>query len=96
MRAQAISYHDQLKAVPGDAQARGEYVSGFSVRVREDKHSLHLGDDDSDEERGVRPLRRSAVTLVMTLLFFFSLTRPFYLSVLSLLVFPSLPPFLKN
>lgn len=35
----------------GGAQARGEYLSGSPVRVGEDKHSLHLRNEGSYEER---------------------------------------------
>lgn len=54
MRAHASSHRDQLNAVLGYAQTRGEYIGGFCVHVGDDGHSLHLGDQDSDEERGGR------------------------------------------
>lgn len=52
MRVQALSYCYRLNAVLGDEQAWGEYFGGLSVRGGEDAHSLHLGDDNSDEQRG--------------------------------------------
>lgn len=35
-----------------DAQALGECLGGFRVRIGEDGHSLHHGDEGSHEERG--------------------------------------------
>lgn len=43
-------------AVLVDGQACGEYLGGFRVSVRRDGHSLHLGDENSDEEPWGRSL----------------------------------------
>lgn len=68
MRVQAWSYCYPLSAVLSDAQARGELLSGFRVRVREDGLSLHLGDDESVKERGAVPLCQRVIAPVMMLL----------------------------
>lgn len=52
MRAQASIYCERLNAALGYAQACGEYLCKFCVRVREHGHSLHLGDEECDEKRG--------------------------------------------
>lgn len=54
MREQASSYRDRLSAVFGDVQAGGEYLGGFLVRFVDDGHSSHLGEGDSNDERGGR------------------------------------------
>lgn len=35
-----------------NARARGSTFGGFRVRVEKDGHEAHLGDGNSDEERG--------------------------------------------
>lgn len=54
MRVRASGYCDGLNVVMCDAQGRGVYFGRFCMRVRKDKNSLYLGDQDSDEEHGVR------------------------------------------
>lgn len=48
----ASSYCNYLTAVLGDLLARWEHLGDFRVHVGDDRHSLHLLDKDSDEERG--------------------------------------------
>lgn len=52
VRAQASGYLDRLNSVLDDAQARGEHLCRFHVRVGEDVHLLHVGDVNSNEKRG--------------------------------------------
>lgn len=54
MQALTSSYLDPLNAVLGVGQARGECLGGFRVRVGEVGHSLHVGGEKSNEERGDR------------------------------------------
>lgn len=51
MRAQALSYHHCSNALPRDAQLQGAYLGGFCLCVADDGHSLHLEDEDCNEER---------------------------------------------
>lgn len=65
VRLQALSYCDGFNAMLSDGQARGEYVGGYQDRVGEENHSFHLGDADSDEERGVTHLRPKAMVMFL-------------------------------
>lgn len=51
---QSAYYRDRLNAVLDYAHQRHEYLGGFRVRASQDGHSVHIGDDDSDEERADR------------------------------------------
>lgn len=51
MCAHASGHCEQLNAVLVYAQTCEEYLCGFCVHVGEDGHLLHLGDQDSYEER---------------------------------------------
>lgn len=93
LRKQASSYLDRLTTVLDDAQARVEFLGGFRVQVGEDGHSLHIGNEDSDEERGGQTLpsegndpRHDDVVMPPSAV-------PSYLSGVSLLAFPSSPLF---
>lgn len=52
MRAQASRHLDGLNVLLGDKQACGEYLGGLCVHLGDNGHLLHLGDEDSDKERG--------------------------------------------
>lgn len=51
MRVQPGDYPDRPNAMLTKARLRGEYLGGYRVRAGDDRHSLHLKDADSVEER---------------------------------------------
>lgn len=71
MPAQASSYQDHANAVLGGAQSRGEYLGSHYIPVGEEGYTVHVGEANSDEERG-----GSKLLSVMMMRLFSYLHRP--------------------
>lgn len=54
MGTQYTSYRDRWNAVLADAQLKGGYLGWFHERASKNRHSLHIGDVDSNVKRGGR------------------------------------------
>lgn len=57
--APSTGFRDRLNVELADAHLNGEHLGGFCGRVSENRHSLHIGDADGDEEGGGCTLRSS-------------------------------------
>lgn len=53
VRAQSTSYPDSVNTVLADAQIKGIYAGGLCVRASNNMPSLHIGNDGSENDRGV-------------------------------------------